>query len=243
MGISIPTADLVNGVHQFAAHLTAHHRICRSTASRSPVLTRGGISVPPTVTYPPYRVSGSTLTADGRQAFLVAGLVAWNSLLDFIRDSTSITETQTFLGIYLKRICSGVASASSALGVLSDYALYKSTYSLIHSLTFDHHLKSCFLIFLCFWFRLCGSFAANPMGCQRHCFRPVRPSVHALPACLCTCIHNMLACVPSVCILSPACRRHLVTLPPVGERSIVMSMSCVFVSPRSYLWNYMPDLH
>ena len=33
-----------------------------STASRSPVLTRGGICVPPTVTYLPYRVSGSTLT-------------------------------------------------------------------------------------------------------------------------------------------------------------------------------------
>ena len=30
---------------------------------RSPVLTRGGICVPPTVTYFPYRVSGSTLTA------------------------------------------------------------------------------------------------------------------------------------------------------------------------------------
>ena len=29
----------------------AHHRICRSTASRSPVLTRGGICVPPTVIY------------------------------------------------------------------------------------------------------------------------------------------------------------------------------------------------
>jgi len=30
-----------------------HHRICRSTASRSPVLTRAGICVPPTVTYLP----------------------------------------------------------------------------------------------------------------------------------------------------------------------------------------------
>jgi len=29
------------------------------------VLTRGGICVPPTVTYLPYRVSGSTLTAVG----------------------------------------------------------------------------------------------------------------------------------------------------------------------------------
>ena len=46
--------------------VTVHHRICRSTASRSPVLTRGGICVPPTVTYLPYRVSGSTLTAVGR---------------------------------------------------------------------------------------------------------------------------------------------------------------------------------
>ena len=36
---------------QFTSVWTAaHHRICRSTASRSPVLTRGGICVPPTVT-------------------------------------------------------------------------------------------------------------------------------------------------------------------------------------------------
>ena len=36
------------------------------------------------------------------------------------------------LGVYLKRICSRVTSASSALGVLDDYALYKSTHSLTH---------------------------------------------------------------------------------------------------------------
>jgi len=47
------------------------HRICRSTASRCPVLTRaGGICVPPTVTYLPYRVSHSTLTAVGRSQLL-----------------------------------------------------------------------------------------------------------------------------------------------------------------------------
>ena len=34
---------------------------------------------------------------------------------------------QTVLGVYLKRTCSRVTSASSALGVLNDYALYKST--------------------------------------------------------------------------------------------------------------------
>jgi len=38
-----------------------------------------------------------------------------------------------FLGVYLKRTCSRVTSASNALGVLNDYALYKSTHSLTHS--------------------------------------------------------------------------------------------------------------
>jgi len=41
---------------------------------------------------------------------------------------------QTVLGVYLKRTCSRVTSAPSALGVLNDYALYKST----HSLTLTH---------------------------------------------------------------------------------------------------------
>jgi len=40
---------------------------------------------------------------------------------------------QTVLGVYLKRTSSRVTSASSALGVLNDYALYKSTHSLTHS--------------------------------------------------------------------------------------------------------------
>jgi len=38
----------------------------------------------------------------------------------------------------------------------------------------------------------------------------------------------------------------LVTPPPIGERSIVMSESvslCGFVCPRSYLRNYISDLH
>jgi len=40
--------------------------------------------------------------------------------------------------------------------------------------------------------------------------------------------------------------RGFVTPPPIGERSIVMSVSvclCVFVCPRSYLRNYTSDLH
>ena len=37
---------------------------------------------------------------------------------------------QTVLGIFLKCTCLHVTSASSALGVLNDYALYKSLHSL-----------------------------------------------------------------------------------------------------------------
>ena len=62
----------------------------------------------------------------------VAGPMARNSLPDFIRDPTSSTDV---LGVHLKRTCSCVTSASSALGVLNDYALYKSTHTLAHSLS------------------------------------------------------------------------------------------------------------
>jgi len=65
-----------------------------------------------------------------RRTFSVAGPMAWNSLLDFIRDPTSSTDC---LIVYLKRTCSRVTSASSALGVLNDCEPYKSTHSLTHS--------------------------------------------------------------------------------------------------------------
>ena len=68
------------------------------------------------------------LNTYGRRAFSVAAPMAWNSLPNCIRDPT-----QTVLGIYLERTCSRVTSASSTLGVLNDYALYKSTHSLTHS--------------------------------------------------------------------------------------------------------------
>ena len=42
---------------------------------------------------------------------------------------------QTVLCVYLKHTCSRVTSASSALGILSDYALYKSTHSLTQGST------------------------------------------------------------------------------------------------------------
>ena len=58
----------------------------------------------------------------GRRAFSVAGPMAWNSLPDFIHRIQRAA--QTVLGIYLKRTCSRITSASSALAVLNDYAPY-----------------------------------------------------------------------------------------------------------------------
>jgi len=105
--------------------------IIRPTLSEnwSPVLTRGGICVPPTVTYMYFSllaVQRFRLNTYGCRAFSVAGPTAWNSLAEFMLDPTS---SRDCLGVYLKRTCSRVTSASSALRVLNDYALYKSTHS------------------------------------------------------------------------------------------------------------------
>jgi len=72
------------------------------------------------------------LNTYGHRAFSVAGQMAWNSLPDFIRDPTSSIDCfRRLLKTYTCRpTCSRVTSASSALGVLNDYALYKSTHSL-----------------------------------------------------------------------------------------------------------------
>ena len=51
------------------------------------------------------------LNAHRRQAFSVAGPMAWVSLPDFIRDPMSSTDC---LGVYLKRACSRDTIASSA---------------------------------------------------------------------------------------------------------------------------------
>jgi len=87
-------------------------------------MTRGGICVPPTVTY----VSGSSLTAVGRSQLLAR----WPGTRSRISPGIQ-RAAQTVLGVYLKRTCSHDTSASSALGVLNDYALYKSTHSLTRS--------------------------------------------------------------------------------------------------------------
>jgi len=71
------------------------------------------------------------LNTYGRRAFSVAGPMTWNSLPDFIHGIQRAA--QTVLGVYLKRTCSRDTSASSALEVFNDYALYESTHSLTHS--------------------------------------------------------------------------------------------------------------
>jgi len=133
IGSTFPTGFFSSLQWQFTSVWTAaHHRICRSTASRSPVLIGGGICVPPIVTYIylPYRVSGSKLTAVGRSQLLAGWPGTHSRILYEIQRAA-----QTVLGVYLKRTCSRVTSASSALGVLNDYVLYRSTHSLTHSLT------------------------------------------------------------------------------------------------------------
>jgi len=71
------------------------------------------------------RVSGSTLTAVGRSQLLARWPGTHPLVLSGIQRAA-----QTVLGVYLKRTCSCITSASSALRVHNDYALYKSTHSL-----------------------------------------------------------------------------------------------------------------
>jgi len=70
-------------------------------------------------------------TAFGRSQLLASWPGTHSRILSGIHRAA-----QTVLGVYLKRTCSRVTNASShssALGVLNDYALYKSTHSLNHS--------------------------------------------------------------------------------------------------------------
>jgi len=71
------------------------------------------------------RVSGSTLTAVRRFQLLARWPGTHSRILSGIQRAA-----QTVVGVHLKRTCSRVTSASSALGVHNDYALYKSTHSL-----------------------------------------------------------------------------------------------------------------
>jgi len=70
----------------------------------------------------------STLTAVGRAQLWARWPETHSRILSGIQHAA-----QTVFGVYLKRTCSRVTSASSTLGVLNYYALYKSTHS--HSLS------------------------------------------------------------------------------------------------------------
>jgi len=58
-------------------------------------------------------------------------LSCWPDGLELSRILSGIQRAaQSVLGVYLKRTYSRATSASSTLGILNDYALYKSTHSL-----------------------------------------------------------------------------------------------------------------
>ena len=78
--------------------------------------------------YLPYRISGSTLAAAGRSQLLAR----WPGTLSRILSGIQRT-ARTVFGVHLKRTYSRDTSASSALGVLNDNPLYKSTHSFTHS--------------------------------------------------------------------------------------------------------------
>ena len=100
------------------------------------MLTRGGICVPPTVTYLPYRVSGSTLTAGGRSQLLVRWPGTLSRILSGIQRAA-----QTVLGVSTQNLLvrAILVHASSALGVLT---IMRYTNPRTHSLLSQYRLYS-----------------------------------------------------------------------------------------------------
>ena len=130
-GLTSPTGCSSSWQWQFIGVWTAaHHRTCRTTASRSPLLTLGGICVPPTVNYLQCLVTGSTLTAVGPFQLPAPQSGTLSRILSGTRPSV-----QTVSDVCLKCICSLDTSAFSALEVLTITALYKFTYLLTYLLT------------------------------------------------------------------------------------------------------------
>ena len=78
-----------------------------------------------------------TLGSNSRQCLLFSGHVYITPQSPGVaKSSTRFSRAaQTVLGVYLKRTSSRDTSASSALGVPNEYAQYKSTHTLTHSLT------------------------------------------------------------------------------------------------------------
>ena len=106
---------------------------------------RGGICVPPTVTYLPYRVYGSTLTAVGRSQLLARWPGTRSRILSGIQRAA-----QTVLGVYLKRTCSRVSllvhPAHQGFLTIIRYT-NPHTHSLTHSLTVNFCIRRPILYF------------------------------------------------------------------------------------------------
>jgi len=117
------------------------HRACHTVNT---VRRVGDVWVPPTVTYLPYRVYGSTLSKPSGVLSCWPDTIRYDTRCYFnVRSKADISQlnlphgthsrilsaiqraAQTVLGVYLKRTCSRVTSASSALGVFDDHALYR----------------------------------------------------------------------------------------------------------------------
>jgi len=91
----------------------------------SPYLSEHCIPVSSAITRRHLRSANRHLLAVRRSQLLARWPETHSRILSGIQRAA-----QTVLGVYLKRTRSRVTSASSALGVLNDYALYKSTHAL-----------------------------------------------------------------------------------------------------------------
>jgi len=114
-------------IAKISTYCTNRHKVIKS--ENSPVFW-------PTL-YLPYRVSG--LNTYGRRAFWVAGPMAWNSLPAGIQPAA-----QTVLGVYLKRTCSRVTSASSTWGSqwLRAIQFHARTHSFTHGVVEWNRISS-----------------------------------------------------------------------------------------------------
>ena len=110
----VRVAEVSTVRHRYFLHTTATRTLPLHHPCTLCMGVRAGICVPPTVTYLPYRVSRSTLTAVGHSHLLARWPGTHSRILPGIQRAA-----QTVLGVYLKRTCSRVISASSALGVLT----------------------------------------------------------------------------------------------------------------------------
>jgi len=116
--------------HRSGVRPSSHVSVCSVEQILNATLEESAVARPAYVAALLCEGWGSKPTAVGRSQLLARWPGTHSRILSGLQRAA-----QTVLGVYLKRTCSRVTSASSVLAVLSDYALYKSTHSLTHSLT------------------------------------------------------------------------------------------------------------